>query len=64
MSEAILSSESSLYFVGGYDGDNWRDEILELVDNVWKQVATMKNARNGHGVTVMNDLKDYWKFCK
>ena len=54
----------SLYFVGGYDGGNSRNEILELVDNEWKQVATMKNARSTHGVTVINDVQDYWKFCK
>ena len=63
MSEAILSSVSSLYFVGGREGDIRRDEILQLVDNEWKQVATMKNARNKHGVTVIN-VQDYWKFCR
>ena len=63
MSEAILSSESSLYFVGGWDGDNYRDEILELIDNEWRQVATMKNARYSYRVIVIN-IQDYWKFCK
>ena len=58
----MLSYVSRLYFVGGYDGDNRRDEILELVDNEWRQVATMQNARNSHGVTVIN-VQDYWKFC-
>ena len=41
-----------------------RNEILELIDNEWRQVATMQNARNGHRVTVINDVQDYWKFCK
>ena len=64
MGEAILSSESSLYFVGGIDdGYNYRDEILELVNNEWRQVATMQNARDSHGVTVIN-VHDYLMFCK
>ena len=64
MSEAILSSVSSLYFVGGVDEDNYRDEILELVDNQWRQVATMRTTRYGHGVTAINDVQDYWPYCK
>ena len=59
----MLSSESSLYFVGGWDyGDNYRDEIMELVDGHWRQVATMRNARFMHAVSVIN-VEDYWNFC-
>ena len=63
MSEAILSSVSSLYFVGGSDGFNDRDEILELVGGEWRQVATMKIARSSHALAVIN-LMEYWSFCK
>ena len=64
MSEAILSSVSiSLFFVGGWDDDyNGHDEILELVDKEWKQVATMQTARSAHAVSIINN-KEYWQYC-
>ena len=49
-------------FVGGYDGRNRRDEILELVDGDWKAVATMQMGRNYHGVTIIK-INDYWPYC-
>ena len=50
-------------YIGGYGtGSNPRDEILELVDNEWSNVATMEMARNGHAVTIIN-VEDYWMFC-
>ena len=57
-----MSSESSLYFVGGYGG-GYRDEILQLVDNEWRNVTTMQTARYDHGVTVIN-IEEYWPFCQ
>ena len=60
VSAAILSSVSSLYFVGGSDGSNYRDEILELVGSEWRQIATMQIARDVHAVTVIN-VEEYWK---
>ena len=63
MSAAILSTVFSLYFVGGRDEEyNSHDEILELVDVRWKQVASMQNARNAHAVAVIN-IEEYWGFC-
>ena len=49
-------------FVGGWDG-NYYDEILELVDGDWRQVATMQSARDSHAVSVIN-VVDYWQYCK
>ena len=57
-------SVSSLYFVGGKDGDDAsHDEILELVDGEWRQVAIMQTARYGHAVSLIN-LDTYWNLCK
>ena len=47
-------------FVGGNDDGNARDEILELVDGEWRQVATMQMGRDGHAVSAI----DYSPFCK
>ena len=52
-----------IFLLGGRDGDNYRDEILELMDGEWRQVATMKMARISHAVTIIN-VEDYWIFCK
>ena len=49
-------------FVGGWDGDNAHDEILELEDGEWRQVATMQTARDVHAVTVIN-LDHYIDYC-
>ena len=49
-------------FVGGWDGDNERDEILELVEGDWRQVTTMQTARYRHAVSVIK-VDDYWQYC-
>ena len=59
----MLSRLSRFDFVGGDDGRIYRNEILELVENEWRQVATMKMARDRHAVTIIN-VEDYWMFCK
>ena len=48
-------------FVGG--GHRDRDEIWELVDGTWRQVATMLTARYDHAVSVI-ELADYWQYCR
>ena len=40
-------------FVGGYDG-RYYDEILELVDGEWRQVATMRTSRYYHTAITIN----------
>ena len=52
-----------LCFVGGWDGDNYHSEILELVDGKWRQVATMMDARSIHAVSLINN-EVFWMFCK
>ena len=59
----MLSRLSRFDFVGGDDEISYRDQILELVNNEWRQVATMKMARDRHAVTIIN-VEDYWMFCK
>ena len=60
--QAILSSLFSFYFVGGYDGTDYRDEILELVDGEWRHIATMNLPRYFHAVSVIN-CEDYLTLC-
>ena len=50
-------------YSGGYDGSA-RNSILEYDPETkkWKQIGTMREARDDHAVTVV-DLRDYADFC-
>ena len=50
-----------MFLGGGYEY-TVSDEILELVDGEWRQVATMQSARYAHAVTVIN-LDLYIDYC-
>lgn len=42
----------------------YRDDILELVDDKWITVSTMRNRRSQHAVAIVNvDDYDYLKVC-
>ena len=51
--------------VGGAVDDNNsdRNEILELKDGSWIQVAAMIHARAEHAVSIIN-VENYLMFCK
>ena len=53
------------FFSGGEDDtDNVRNDILEFDPQTekWAQIGTMREARRGPGVSVV-DFKDYADFC-
>ena len=51
-----------LLVTGGKDEANDHDDILELIDSEWRQVASLENARAATAVSVVN-VEDYWKYC-
>ena len=52
-----------IIFVGGWDGDNSRDEILEFDTESWRNIARMKKVRYGHSISVMSNT-DTAEICK
>ena len=59
---------TGLFFIcqtlGGYDGSP-RNNILEYnpETETWQEVGTMKEARDGHAVTIVS-LEDYAAWCE
>ena len=50
------------YVIGGYDGDEHYDDILEYKDSdSWSKLGTMTKGRSYHGLSVVsiNDFPDY-----
>ena len=43
-------------FTGGWDGDNYVDQILEynVSRDEWTLIGQMKEARNWHGVSIID----------
>ena len=56
-----------IYFYSGGedDTDNARNDILEYEPETekWTQIGTMREARSGHGVSVV-DFRDYVDSCQ
>ena len=50
--------------LGGYDGEEYRDEIYELNTYTmeWNVVGHMEIPQNYHAVSVIR-LEDYWPYC-
>merc|ERR1711963_344866 len=55
----------AMYITGGYDGDNYRDEIYKLNTKTmnWVEVARMKTPRRFHGLSVIKFSQVADKFC-
>ena len=48
---------------GGYDGDNYYEDILEYKDGGgWRKVGEMQNGRNYHGLSPVN-FNDFANYC-
>ena len=54
-----------MLFLGGYDGSNELDTIMEFnpVDEEWTQVGTMQEKRGWHGLTIVA-WEDFAPWCE
>ena len=53
----------NIQYSGGYDGDNYRDEIFQWTGDSWEEVGKMKMARGYHAVSTIRLDDDAMQFC-
>ena len=51
-----------LHVTGGWDGDDYSDDILEARGGEWRKLGTLTNGRSNPGVSVVN-FNDFAKYC-
>lgn len=51
----IISTDSSVFILGGYTGSSEESNIAEYNENGWSEVSQMKDSRRGHSAIQISD---------